>query len=56
MKMKMCACGNRAIPTDIEACPDCTKAQGVTSPFIPVVLWSVVTFVITVVVGVALQS
>ena len=56
MNMKMCACGNRAIPTDLEMCQDCAKAKGLTSPFVPVVVWSVIAFVVAVVVGVVLQS
>jgi hypothetical protein len=53
MNMKMCACGNRVIPTNVEACPDCIKTSP--SPVFPVVLWSVLTFVVAVMVGIALQ-
>ena len=53
--MKMCVCGN-AVVSGNELCPACKKAEPSKSTLMPVVFWSVLTFVVTVAIGIALQG
>jgi hypothetical protein len=54
--MRMCECGNAVVEKD-EVCPDCrNRKQATASPLGPVILWSVITFVVTVLVGIVLQG
>lgn len=54
---KKCVCGN-VIAENATSCSVCGEKFGTTSssPLVPVILWSVITFVAAVVIGLVLQG